>query len=107
MNPFIFIILVMSKIQYDKDCFVEIQGNIGSGGYGTVLKALWTRGQQTMEVAAKTISLESEEKKSYGSLIQREIDILNSFNEDKHPNLMRMLDYFEHKGKYYFLLPLC
>ena len=55
----------MSKIQYNKNAFIQIQEEIGKGGFGKVLKVLWTKGDKTMEVAAKKISLDLDEKKIY------------------------------------------
>ena len=77
-------------------------GVLGKGQYGTVYKAMTSSSHEVcaVKVIAKSKVIDSNHEQS----LQREIDVLAFLN---HPNVARLLDFFEDAENYYLVMDLC
>jgi predicted ATPase len=76
----------------------QLQNELGAGGMGTVYLGLDTRTQQTIaikELKSDIVQPEMIER------FRREGEALRELN---HPNIVKMLDMFEHDGKHYLVM---
>jgi serine/threonine protein kinase len=75
---------------------------LGQGAFSTVfhVKAKKTMDDFALKVIEKSRILNKKQKKS----LQNEIDIQRSL---KHPNIVKLFDFFEDESKFYLLLEYC
>jgi predicted ATPase/tetratricopeptide (TPR) repeat protein len=76
----------------------KLQDELGAGGMGTVYRGVDTHTEQT--VAIKQLKLEVYQPENI-ERFKREGDALRDLN---HPNIVKMLDMFEHEGQYYLVM---
>ena len=77
-------------------------GVLGKGQYGTVYKAMTSSSHEVC--AVKVISKSKVIDSNHEQSLQREIDVLAFLN---HPNVARLLDFFEDSDNYYLVMDLC
>ncbi|OMJ24747.1 Calcium/calmodulin-dependent protein kinase [Smittium culicis] len=84
----------------DRKRYYKLGRVIGSGTFGEVKQAIFTPTNQ--EVAVKIIKktfLEGDE-----NMVKKEIQVVESLD---HPNIVKLLDWFQSKDKYYLVFQLC
>ncbi|WVN87215.1 uncharacterized protein L203_102392 [Cryptococcus depauperatus CBS 7841] len=80
----------------------QLEELLGRGGFGKVVKAIWSPpGDQKKEVALKIIN-----KKRIKGNEQAVIDEINVLKGLDHPNIVHVWDNFESRGKYYLAFEL-
>lgn len=85
-----------------KDFDYDIEKPIGKGGFCVVYKAIF---KQTKKVyALKIINKSMLNKEEDLKNINNEVKIMN---EISHPNLLKLVTYFEDENNIYIILPLC
>jgi calcium-dependent protein kinase len=90
--------IITKKAKFRDD--FEVREQLGSGAYGEVRKVVHKKSR--ISRAAKIISKDAIDKEEQEKLMQ-EVRILSSLD---HPNIMRIFEIFEEKGKYIIISEL-